>query len=94
MAEQQAQTRMTKDWLAGMEQEEAELQTKVRRLEMYVSSAPGSITELQVPDSRNQLEWGFFVCVLKQVYDVVTYSKYTFISLPVFRRELRIRVIS
>lgn len=56
MAEQQAQTRMTKDWLAGMEQEEAELQTKVRRLEMYVnSSAPGSITELQVPDSRNQL---------------------------------------
>lgn len=56
MAEQQAQTRMTKDWLTGMEQEEAELQTKVRRLEMYVnSSAPGSITEMQVPDSRNQL---------------------------------------
>lgn len=51
MAEQQARTRMTKDWLAGMEQEEAELQTKVKRLEMYVdSSTPGSVKELQVPD--------------------------------------------
>lgn len=37
---------------------------------------------------------GFFLSVLKHVYDLVTYSKYTFISLPVFRRDSRIRVIS
>ncbi|KAG7223181.1 hypothetical protein INR49_015789, partial [Caranx melampygus] len=48
MAKQQAQTNMTKDWLAGMEQEGAELETKVRRLEMHLNnSAPTSIKELQ-----------------------------------------------
>lgn len=51
MAEQQARTRMTKERLAGVEQEEAELRAKVKRLEMGVdSSAPGSVKELQVPD--------------------------------------------
>lgn len=55
MAEQQARTRMTKDWLAGVEQEEAELQTKVKRLEMNVnSSAPGSVKELQVLEKRSE----------------------------------------
>ncbi|XP_069381753.1 angiopoietin-like protein 8 [Paralichthys olivaceus] len=48
MAKQQAQTVMTKDWLASMEQEGVELKTKVRRLEMYLSNfAPISIKELQ-----------------------------------------------
>lgn len=49
MAEQQARTRMTKERLAGVEQEEAELHAKVKRLEMSVdSSAPGRVKELQV----------------------------------------------
>ncbi|XP_035472306.1 uncharacterized protein angptl8 [Scophthalmus maximus] len=48
MAKQQAQTMMTKDWLASVEQEEAELKTKVRRLEMHLNNAvPTSIKELQ-----------------------------------------------
>ncbi|XP_062264018.1 uncharacterized protein angptl8 [Platichthys flesus] len=48
MAKQQDQTVMTKDWLASMEQEEVELKTKVRRLEMYLNNfAPTSIKELQ-----------------------------------------------
>ncbi len=49
MAEQQAQTRMTKDRLAGTEQEEVELMTKVKRLEMYLNnSEPTSAKELKV----------------------------------------------
>lgn len=52
MAKQQAQTMMTKDWLASVEQEEAELKTKVRRLEMHLNNAvPTSIKELQVTES-------------------------------------------
>ncbi|GAA6218104.1 uncharacterized protein LOC108902967 isoform X2 [Lates japonicus] len=48
MAKQQAQTKMTKDWLASMEQEEAELKTKVKRLEMYINnSVPTNVKELQ-----------------------------------------------
>ncbi|XP_071326074.1 angiopoietin-like protein 8 [Trachinotus anak] len=48
MAKQQAQTKMTKDWLASVEQEEVELETKVRRLEMHLNnSVPTSIKELQ-----------------------------------------------
>lgn len=48
MAKQQAQTEMTKDWLASMEQEEVELGTKVRRLETYLNNFfPSSIKELQ-----------------------------------------------
>ena len=51
MAKQQDQTVMTKDWLARMEQEEVELKTKVRRLEMYLNNyAPTSIKELQVTE--------------------------------------------
>lgn len=51
MAEQQARTRVTKERLAGLEQEEAELHTKVKRLETRVrSSASGSVTDLQVAD--------------------------------------------
>lgn len=49
MVKQQSQTKMTKDWLANVEQEETELKTKVKRLEMYIAnSAPSSIKELQV----------------------------------------------
>lgn len=56
MAEQQAQTKMTKDCLASMEQEEAELETKVKRLETYLNnSAPTRIKELQVTESRKLL---------------------------------------
>ncbi|XP_070703443.1 angiopoietin-like protein 8 [Pempheris klunzingeri] len=48
MAKQQAQAKMTKDWLTSVEQEEVELKTKVKRLEMYLNnSAPTSIKELQ-----------------------------------------------
>ncbi|XP_040046235.2 angiopoietin-like protein 8 [Gasterosteus aculeatus] len=36
MAEQRAQTKMTRDCLASLEQEEAELKTKVQKLEMYL----------------------------------------------------------
>lgn len=51
MAEQQARARMTRERLAGVEQEEAELHAKVERLEKSVdSSAPGSVAELQVAD--------------------------------------------
>ncbi|KAK1877905.1 Angiopoietin-like protein 8 [Dissostichus eleginoides] len=46
MAKQQAQTKMTKDWLASVEQEEVELQTKVKKLEMYLNTII-SIKELQ-----------------------------------------------
>ncbi|XP_067427091.1 uncharacterized protein angptl8 [Thunnus thynnus] len=48
MAKQQAQTTMTKDWLARMEQEEVELATKVRRVEMNLNNLfPSNIKELQ-----------------------------------------------
>ncbi|XP_044036540.1 uncharacterized protein angptl8 [Siniperca chuatsi] len=48
MAKQQAQTKMTKDWLASMEKEEVELKTKVKRLEMYLNnSVPTNIKQLQ-----------------------------------------------
>ncbi|XP_037333371.2 uncharacterized protein angptl8 isoform X2 [Pungitius pungitius] len=46
MAEQRAQTKMTKDCLASLEQEEAELKTKVQKLEMYLHTNV-SIKELQ-----------------------------------------------
>ncbi|XP_062295538.1 uncharacterized protein angptl8 [Scomber scombrus] len=48
MVNQQAQTMMTKDWLARIEQEETELKTKVKRMETYLNNAlPSSIKELQ-----------------------------------------------
>nr|XP_043907609.1 uncharacterized protein angptl8 [Solea senegalensis] len=48
MAKQQAHTMMTKDSLASVEKEAAELQTKVRRLEMFLNNAvPTSLKELQ-----------------------------------------------
>lgn len=46
MAEQQAETKMTKEWLAGMEQEAVALRTKVKKLETYVDTNI-SIKELQ-----------------------------------------------
>ncbi|KAK5884799.1 hypothetical protein CesoFtcFv8_018585 [Champsocephalus esox] len=46
MAKQRAQINMTKDWLASVEQEEVELQTKVKKLEMYLNTSI-SIKELQ-----------------------------------------------
>lgn len=57
MVNQQAQTMMTKDWLARMEQEEVELKTKVKRMETYINNAfPSSIKELQVTQSPNQIQ--------------------------------------
>ena len=51
MAEQQAQTKKTKDWLTGIEQEDVQLKTKVKKLEMYLNnSVPTSIKELQVTE--------------------------------------------
>ncbi|KAM6967264.1 uncharacterized protein angptl8 isoform 2-T2 [Tautogolabrus adspersus] len=48
MAKQQAETKKTKDWLANMEREEAELRTKVEKLEKHVmNSVPTSVKELQ-----------------------------------------------
>ncbi|XP_069571625.1 angiopoietin-like protein 8 [Brachyistius frenatus] len=48
MTNQEAQTRITKDWLISMEKEEVALRKKVRRLEMYLNnSIPTSIKELQ-----------------------------------------------
>lgn len=56
MAKQEAQTKMTKDWLAGVEQEGAELETKVKRLEMHLNnSVPTSLKELQVTGSSMTL---------------------------------------
>ncbi|XP_034394381.1 uncharacterized protein si:dkey-114l24.2 [Cyclopterus lumpus] len=46
MAKQQAQTKMAKDRLGRMEQEEAELKTKVKKLELYLNTNM-SIKELQ-----------------------------------------------
>lgn len=57
MDKQQAQTKMTKDWLANMEEEDMELKTKVKRLEMYINnSVPSSIKELQVTET-----WDFLI---------------------------------
>ncbi|XP_065820822.1 puff II/9-2 protein [Labrus bergylta] len=49
MAKQQADTKKTKDWLANMELEEAELRTKVEKLEKHVinSVPPTSVKDLQ-----------------------------------------------
>lgn len=49
MAEQRAQTKMTRDCLASLEQEEAELKTKVQKLEMYLHTNM-SIKGLQVTE--------------------------------------------
>lgn len=49
MAKLQAQTKMTKDRLASVEEGEVELKTKVKNLETYVNdNFPSSIKELQV----------------------------------------------
>lgn len=50
MAEQQAETKVTKDMLASLVQEEVELMTNVKRLETQLSNymPASSITELQV----------------------------------------------
>lgn len=51
MAEQRAQTRTTKARLAGVEQEESALKTKVKKLETFLDvSVPPSIKELQVAE--------------------------------------------
>lgn len=50
MAMQQAETKTTKEWLASVEQEEVELTTKVKKLEMYLNTNI-SIRELQVTES-------------------------------------------
>lgn len=52
MAKQRLQTMRTKDRLASIEQEEAELKTKVRRLETYLgNAAPSGLRDLQVTES-------------------------------------------
>lgn len=52
MAKEQAQTKMTTDWLASMEQEEVELKTKVKRLETYLNNdVPTSVKELKVTEN-------------------------------------------
>lgn len=50
MAEQQAETKVTKDMLESLVQEEAELMKNVKRLERHLSNymPASSITELQV----------------------------------------------
>lgn len=50
VAEQQAETTVTKDRLASLVQEELELMTNVKRLETHLSNymVASSITELQV----------------------------------------------
>lgn len=84
MAEQQARTRMTKDWLAGVEQEEAELQTKVKRLETHVnSSAPCSVEELQVLDKRFECIMG----TIERLPFLLLLLLHKFVSLPAFRGE-------
>lgn len=63
MAKQQAQTKITEDWLASMEQEEVELKTKVKKLEVYLNnSVPTSIKELQVTES----------CLYRETYRKLT----------------------
>lgn len=48
MAKQEAQTKMTREWLAHIEQEEEQLRTKVKTLDTYLSnSLPTSVKELQ-----------------------------------------------
>lgn len=48
MAKQEAQTKMTRDWLARIEEEEEQLKTKVKTLDTYLSNSfPTSIKELQ-----------------------------------------------
>lgn len=52
MAKQRLQTMRTKDRLVSIEQEEAELKTKVRRLETYLgNAAPSGLRDLQVTQS-------------------------------------------
>lgn len=52
MAEQQAETEVTKDRLANLEQEEVELRTNVKRLETHLNKyvPTSSIKELQVTE--------------------------------------------
>lgn len=48
MAKQEAQTKMTRDWLAHIEQEEEQLRTKVKTLDTKLTTSfPTSIKELQ-----------------------------------------------
>lgn len=69
MAEQRAQTQMTKDWLASVEQEEEELETKVEKLEMHLNnSEPTSVKELQ----RRAQEHSE---VLRDLKDFIQYQK-------------------
>lgn len=69
MAEQQAQTRMTKDRLASMEQEDVQLKTKVKKLEMFLNNAPSSsIKELQKTAEEHSL-------VLKGLQDLIEFQK-------------------
>lgn len=49
MARQQAQTKLTKGKLTGIEEEELELKMKVKGLEMYLNNSVATIiNELQV----------------------------------------------
>ncbi|KAK7940497.1 hypothetical protein WMY93_003823 [Mugilogobius chulae] len=48
MATQEAQTKMMRDWLARIEQEEEQLRTKVKKLDSFLNTSfPTSIKELQ-----------------------------------------------
>lgn len=48
MAKQEAQTKITRDWLVRIEQEEEQLRTKVKTLDTYLNNCfPTSIKELQ-----------------------------------------------
>lgn len=68
-AEQQAQTKMTKDWLASMEEEEMELKTKMKRLEMRLNnSVPPDIKELQERAEEQS-------SVLKGLQHLIQYQK-------------------
>ncbi|KAM9843457.1 uncharacterized protein angptl8 [Aulostomus maculatus] len=54
MAKQQAQTKTAKDWLANIEQEEVELKTKVKSMEVYLNNTfPTSVKELQERAAEN-----------------------------------------
>ncbi|XP_040917788.1 uncharacterized protein angptl8 [Toxotes jaculatrix] len=69
MAKQQDQTKMTKDRLASMEQEEVELETKVKRLEVYLNnSVPTSIKALQERAEEHSM-------VLKGLQHLIQFQK-------------------
>ncbi|XP_054596107.1 angiopoietin-like protein 8 [Nothobranchius furzeri] len=77
MAKQQAQTQLTKDRLSSMEQEEEQLKTKVKRLEMLMDDpVHGSIRELKAQaEEHSSILQGLQLLIQFQKENIETQNK-------------------